>query len=50
MWINPIRWMRIRNEWIGFHLGYRVRIRSIAAIYWISLLIVSLLLSFVGSS
>ncbi|MFS7972923.1 hypothetical protein Hanom_Chr09g00850531 [Helianthus anomalus] len=36
--------MRIRNMWLGFHLGYQVRIRAIAATYWMSPLIVSPLL------
>ncbi|MFS7972918.1 hypothetical protein Hanom_Chr09g00850481 [Helianthus anomalus] len=36
--------MRIRNMWLGFHLGYQVRIRAIAATYWMWPLIVSPLL------
>ncbi|MFS7992373.1 hypothetical protein Hanom_Chr12g01081491 [Helianthus anomalus] len=36
--------MRITNVWLGSHLGHRVRIRAIAATYWMSPLTVSPLL------
>ncbi|MFS7914237.1 hypothetical protein Hanom_Chr02g00151041 [Helianthus anomalus] len=41
--INLIRWMRIINVWLGFHLGHRVRIRAIAATYWMSPLLLVIL-------
>ncbi|MFS7927430.1 hypothetical protein Hanom_Chr04g00309011 [Helianthus anomalus] len=33
-----------RNVWLGFNVGHQVRIRPIAATYWLSPLIVSPLL------
>ncbi|MFS7934970.1 hypothetical protein Hanom_Chr05g00397911 [Helianthus anomalus] len=41
--LNPIRWMRITNEWLGFHVGHRVRIRAIAGTYWVSPLLLIIL-------
>ncbi|MFS8015855.1 hypothetical protein Hanom_Chr15g01361621 [Helianthus anomalus] len=42
--------MRIRNVWLGFHLGHQVQIRAIAATYCMSPQVVSPLLSLFSCS
>ncbi|KAF5785136.1 hypothetical protein HanXRQr2_Chr10g0425041 [Helianthus annuus] len=42
---NPSRWMMNRIVWLGFNVGHQVRIRPIAATYWLSPLIVLPLLA-----